>query len=140
MTSLTSSLSNVRKSRLDDFLSDDETVDGNDNNNNVTSPSSSSSSSSSNGNTNNENTDNNNNNNPGEEQAEELRTGDGPEVTKTKKRKVFNKYDENLLNQRMGLTRVYDQFPKEWKYRGRGNEAGDLKKLITIKFQTHHPQ
>ena len=66
----------------------------------------------------------------GEQGIEELKMGD--DNGKGKKRLQKRKFTEELLMSADGLKRIYREFPLSWKSRGRGNEAQDLTRLITL--------
>lgn len=70
----------------------------------------------------------------GNEDVEELKLGDGDgaEALKKKVRVQKRKFDEDTLACEDGLKRIYREFPRSWKCRGRGCEAQDLAKLLTL--------
>jgi len=62
---------------------------------------------------------------------EDLKLSD--ETTEKKKKAVRKRpFDEMLLKSDEGLARVYREFPRCWRPRGRGNEIQDLQKLVTM--------
>jgi TIMELESS-interacting protein len=70
----------------------------------------------------------------GNEDVEELKLGDGDgaEALKKKVRVQKRKFDEDTLASEDGLKRIYREFPRSWKCRGRGCEGQDLAKLLTL--------
>lgn len=49
---------------------------------------------------------------------------------KKKPRKKPRPFNEDVLTNRDGLLRIYEEFPNSCKFRGRGKEAEDLKRLL----------
>lgn len=70
----------------------------------------------------------------GDGDVEELKLGDGDgaEALKKKVRVQKRKFDEDTLASEDGLKRIYREFPRSWKCRGRGCEGQDLAKLLTL--------
>jgi hypothetical protein len=63
------------------------------------------------------------------------------ELVKKKKARFYKSFSEDILVSEDGLPRIYKEFPKICKFRGRGSEAKDLQKLMTMytewAFQLH---
>ena len=63
------------------------------------------------------------------------------ELLVKKKVKHAKPFTEDLLTLPDGLQRIYEEFPVACKFRGRGSEAKDIKKLMTMyrewAFQLH---
>lgn len=76
--------------------------------------------------------------------AEELKEGEQQPVAeelKTKKKKMARPFSEDVLASKDGLARIYEEFPLACQFRGRGFEAQDAKRLVTMykewAFQLH---
>eukprot|EP01041_Mallomonas_annulata_P013489 gene13489-28595_t len=54
------------------------------------------------------------------------------EELKRKKARTAKKFTEDILIGRDGIQRIYEEFPKACKFRGRGFEASDLKRLANL--------
>jgi len=89
-------------------------------------------------------------NKEGDEEVEALKLGDDDadngedeeklKVTK-KKPRIARPFNEEVICSEDGLKRVYQEFPQAIRFRGRGFEAQDLKKLMALytewSFQLH---
>lgn len=62
-------------------------------------------------------------------------------IKEGKKRKMIRPFNEDLLIGNDGITRIYDEFPRACQLKGRGNEAQDAKRIVTMykewAFQLH---
>lgn len=63
------------------------------------------------------------------------------ELVKKKRARLAKPLTEEMLTAPDGLLRIYEEFPKACRFRGRGSEAKDLKRLTTLykewAFQLH---
>ncbi len=80
---------------------------------------------------------NSNNNNNRDNDAGKVANDKNEEVVdlkiEAKKRKLARKFDEDLLIGKDGLTRIYEDFPRNSRLNGgRGYEAEDIKRLTSI--------
>lgn len=74
-------------------------------------------------------------------EKKEGETEQADELLVQKKVKTKNSFNEDLLTSEDGLARIYDEFPRSFKVRGRGHEADDLARLLNMYkewgFQLH---
>jgi hypothetical protein len=67
--------------------------------------------------------------------------GEGEVELKKKARKKARVFNEDVITNRDGLLRIYQEFPMSCKFRGRGKETEDLKRLLGLykewAFQLH---
>lgn len=62
----------------------------------------------------------------------QLKTDEADVELKKKARKKPRPFNEDVLTTRDGLTRIYEEFPNSFRFRGRGKEADDLKALLSM--------
>jgi hypothetical protein len=68
-----------------------------------------------------------------EEETNLKRKSEEPEIEiKTKKIKTRKVFTEEVLLRKDGLRRIYASFPSTCRFRGRGFEAQDLKRMINM--------
>lgn len=58
--------------------------------------------------------------------------GEGEVELKKKARKKARVFNEDVITNRDGLLRIYQEFPMSCKFRGRGKETEDLKRLLGL--------
>ena len=75
-----------------------------------------------------------NKNKDGMEGGDEKKDDDGeePEIMLKKKVKAGKNFSEEMLCGPEGLTRIYEEFPKVFHFRGKGHEANDLARLTRL--------
>jgi hypothetical protein len=64
----------------------------------------------------------------------ESKEGDAsaPELLVKKRQRKGKNFDESLVCGPDGLRRIYEEFPKIFKFRGKNHEASDLKRLVRL--------
>lgn len=68
----------------------------------------------------------------GEERTEKDDDDEAVELLLKKKVKVGKTFSEDMVCGPEGLSRIYEEFPKVFKFRGKGHEASDLNRMMRL--------